>query len=112
MLSKQIIGKRVYQLRKRAGYNQKAFAKLIGVNRFTLSGIESGKHHLKAEQLFIICEKLSVSPNEFLEDRKFIDAKDTCAFILKPIAKEMQSTIDMLSKLKKILTNIKEPNDE
>ncbi len=44
MDNKKLLGKRIKELRKNAGYTQEKLAELIGIETSSLSGIESGRH--------------------------------------------------------------------
>lgn len=44
MNNKKLLGKRIKELRKNAGYTQEKLAELIDIETSSLSGIESGRH--------------------------------------------------------------------
>ena len=44
MDNKKLLGKRIKELRKNAGYTQEKLAELIDIETSSLSGIESGRH--------------------------------------------------------------------
>ena len=44
MNNKKLLGKRIKELRKKAGYTQEQLAELINIETTSLSGIESGRH--------------------------------------------------------------------
>ena len=59
------IGSRIQSLRKKKGLTQSEFAVLCGFDRTYLSRVEKGKQNLTLETLFLICEKLEITPKDF-----------------------------------------------
>lgn len=66
-----IVGKRVKELRKKAGLSQEKLARKIVVDRTFISKIESGKINLTIHSLSCICKGLNVTLSEFF---------NTCSF--------------------------------
>ena len=60
MDNKKLLGKRIKELRKNAGYTQKKFAEIIGLETPSLSGIESGRHFPSMPTLERIAQNLKV----------------------------------------------------
>ena len=61
------IGSRIQSLRKKKGLTQSEFATLCGFDRTYLSRVEKGKQNLTLETLFLICEKLEMTPKDFFD---------------------------------------------
>lgn len=60
MDNKKLLGKRIKELRKNAGYTQEKLAELIGIETSSLSGIESGRHFPSLPTIERIAMKLNV----------------------------------------------------
>ncbi len=58
---KRIIGERIQQLRKNAGYSQKEFSELLNIPQSTLSSYETNKNKPTLKALIDLSEKLNVS---------------------------------------------------
>ena len=60
MDNKKLLGKRIKELRKNAGYTQEKLAELIDIETSSLSGIESGRHFPSLPTIEKIAIKLNV----------------------------------------------------
>ena len=60
MENKKLLGKRIKELRKRAGLTQEKLAELINIETTSLSGIESGRHFPSLPTLEKIATNLNV----------------------------------------------------
>ena len=60
MDNKKLLGKRIKELRKNAGYTQEKLAELIDIETSSLSGIESGRHFPSLPTVERIARKLNV----------------------------------------------------
>ena len=60
MDNKKLLGKRIKELRKRAGLTQEKLAELIDIETTSLSGIESGRHFPSLTTIEKISKKLKV----------------------------------------------------
>lgn len=60
MDNKRLLGKRIKELRKNAGYTQEQLAELIDIETSSLSGIESGRHFPSLPTVERIAENLNV----------------------------------------------------
>lgn len=60
MDNKKLLGKRIKELRKNAGYTQEKLAELIDIETSSLSGIESGRHFPSLPTIEKISNKLNV----------------------------------------------------
>jgi len=61
------IGKRIKELREKAGLSQKEVAIKIGIKRPTISQIENGERKISAEEILEISNLFNVTPNNMLE---------------------------------------------
>lgn len=66
-----IVGKRIKELRKKAGLSQEKLARKIAVDRTFISKIESGKINLTIHSLSGICKGLNVTLSEFFNTSSF-----------------------------------------
>ena len=66
-----IVGKRIKELRKKAGLSQEKLARKIVVDRTFISKIESGKINLTIQSLSCICKGLNVTLSEFFNTSSF-----------------------------------------
>lgn len=64
MSVREEIAKSLLYYRKKAGYSQKEFAELLGVNNSAVCNWENGRNSIDIEKLFKACEILGVSINE------------------------------------------------
>ena len=60
MDNKKLLGKRIKELRKNAGYTQEKLAELINIETSSLSGIESGRHFPSLPTVEKIANKLNL----------------------------------------------------
>ena len=60
MDNKKLLGKRIKEQRKNAGYTQEKLAELIDIETSSLSGIESGRHFPSLPTIEKISNKLNV----------------------------------------------------
>ena len=61
---KQLIGKRIREIRKHKRLTQEQLAELIGVETSSVSNIENGRYYPSAENLDKILAVLQISPSE------------------------------------------------
>ena len=61
---KSIVGKNLRKLRKSFGYTQEELADMIGLERKSISHIETGRSSISYNVIQKICDKLHVSPVE------------------------------------------------
>ena len=61
MDNKKLLGKRIKEIRKRAGFTQEKLAEIVSIDITTLSGIESGRNFPSLVTLEKIAKNLDVS---------------------------------------------------
>lgn len=61
---KQLLGKRIKELRKKQKLTQEKLAEIIGIDTVSLCNIENGKYYPTAENLDKILLGVNASPNE------------------------------------------------
>lgn len=61
------IGKRIKELREKAGLSQREVAIKIGIKRPTISQIENGERKISAEEILEFSKLFNVTPNNMLE---------------------------------------------
>ncbi len=64
-MSKQLLGARFKEIRKKMGYTQEQFAEIIGIEPQSISKIESGKNYPLLTNLEKIANKLNINLSEF-----------------------------------------------
>jgi transcriptional regulator with XRE-family HTH domain len=64
---KSLIGERVRSMRTRAGYTQESFAKVCGLDRTYIAGVELGKRNISIENLYKIAEALNLTLAELCD---------------------------------------------
>ncbi len=66
-MDKNIISKRILEIRNLRGLSQAKLAKLIGKDRSMVSRYETGESGIKAETLYMIADALNVKINELFK---------------------------------------------
>ena len=64
---KSLIGQRIRLMRSRAGYSQESFARVCGLNRTYIAGVELGKRNISIENLNKIAEALNLTLAELCD---------------------------------------------
>ncbi len=65
----QEFGKRVKAARQAAKVSQEKLADAVGLNRTSITNIESGRQHIPLHSLFLLAEALNVHPTKLLPDQ-------------------------------------------
>lgn len=73
--NKKLLGKRIKQIRKNAGYTQEKLSELIGIETGSLSGIESGRCFPSLVTLEKIAKVLNVKLKTFLNLKRMLQLK-------------------------------------
>ena len=63
---KLLFGRRVRQLRRRAGVSQEEFAHAVGLDRSYVGSVERGERNISLENICLIAAGLGVSASELL----------------------------------------------
>ena len=100
MDKKQLLGKRLRELRKKTGINQEKLAELISVEPATISNIENGKNYPSLINLENILNVLGVS---FIDVFDF-DHKDSTENLILKINEIMTKYPDKVEDFYKIIT--------
>lgn len=66
MLSKELFGQRIRELRLARKETQPVLAELLGVGKSQISEIENGNHTTSAERIVLLCEHYKVSADYLL----------------------------------------------
>ena len=64
---KSEIGRRIRLMRNRAGYTQESFAKVCGLDRTYIAGVELGKRNISIENLYKIASALNLTLAELCD---------------------------------------------
>jgi len=99
MNKKELLGKRLRDLRKRKGINQEKLAELINVDPTTISNIENGKNYPSMINLENLLAVLDIS---FLDAFDF-EHKNTNADLLTQINQKLKDNPDKIEDFYKIV---------
>lgn len=99
MNKKELLGRRLREIRKRNGINQEKLAELISVEPATISNIENGKNYPSMSNLENIVKALNTS---FLEIFDF-EHKDTDENLLNRINEVLKNNPSKLEDFYKIV---------
>ena len=99
MNKKELLGKRLRELRKRKGINQEKLAELIDVDPTTISNIENGKNYPSMINLENLLDVLGCS---FLEAFDF-EHKNNNEDLISQITKKLKNNPDKLEDFYKIV---------
>ena len=84
-----VIGNRLYALRKRMGMTQTELAEAAGLSDRAYADIERGSVNMRIETVLKICEALHITPDEILtEDSSSLTSKPS---VLSPVISEALS---------------------
>lgn len=99
MNKKEMLGKRLRELRKRKGINQEKLAELINVDPTTISNIENGKNY---PSLINLENLLGVLDSSFLEAFDF-DHKNDSENLLTQINEKLKNNPEKIEDFYKIV---------
>lgn len=99
MNKKELLGKRLRELRKRKGINQEKLAELINVDPTTISNIENGKNY---PSMINLENLLTVLDSSFLDAFDF-EHKNTNANLLTQINQKLKDNPDKIEDFYKIV---------
>lgn len=96
--NKKLLGKRIKQIRKNAGFTQEKLSELIGIETGSLSTIESGRSFPSLVTLEKISQILNVEMKAFFDYDTSITIKDMKKIIVKNIDKIKENQIHYIYK--------------
>lgn len=96
--NKKLLGKRIKQIRKNAGYAQEKLSELIGIETGSLSGIESGRCFPSLVTLEKIAKVLNVKLKTFFEFETNVTIKEMKEIIKNNLNKVQDSQIPYIYK--------------
>lgn len=99
MNKKELLGRRLRELRKRKGINQEKLAELINVDPTTISNIENGKNY---PSMINLENLLTVLDSSFLDAFDF-EHKNTDADLLTQINQKLKDNPDKIEDFYKIV---------
>ncbi len=99
MNKKELLGKRLRELRKRKGINQEKLAELINVDPTTISNIENGKNY---PSMINLENLLDVLDSSFLDAFDF-EHKNTNTDLLTQINQKLKDNPDKIEDFYKIV---------
>ncbi len=98
MNNKQLLGKRIKELRKAANLTQERLAELIDIETGSLSGIESGRHFPSLTTLEKIANHLDVELKTLFDFKHLISVEEMKASIIQNIDKIDREQITFIYK--------------
>lgn len=99
MNNRQLLGKRIKEIRKSCNFTQEKLSELVEIETNTLSRIESGRHFPSLITLEKIAEVLSVEMKDFFEFKHLVSDKEMKAKIIKNIDEMDKKTLTFIYKL-------------
>ena len=78
------VGKRISELREKAGYTQNRLAELSGVSQSHLRRVELGQSRITVDHLEMICDALGMSLKDFFDEGDENDEFSIAAATLTP----------------------------
>ena len=98
MNNKQLLGKRIKELRKAANFTQEKLAELIDIETGSLSGIESGRHFPSLPTLEKIALNLDVELKALFEFKHLVSVEEMKIAIVRNIDKIDKEQISFIYK--------------
>ncbi len=99
MDNKKLLGKRIKELRKRAGLTQEKLAEYINIETTSLSGIESGRHYPSLPTLEKISNSLNVEMKALFDFNHLVSIEQIKSDIVKNINTLNDTEIMLLYRL-------------
>lgn len=98
MDNKKLLGKRIKELRKNAGYTQERLAELINIETSSLSGIESGRHFPSLPTIEKIANTLCVEIKVLFDFNHLLPIDTKKAIIINNLDKLDENQINFIYK--------------
>ena len=94
---KNILGRNVYKLRDRMGWNQETLAEKVCVSKNTISDIETGQKFARAKTLVGLAEALQTEVYELLKPDNIMP--DKSADVLTKYSEEVKEAVEKIGNL-------------
>lgn len=91
------VGKRIEELRKKAGYTQNALAERSGLSQSHVRRVELGQSRITVDHLQMICDTLGISLRDFFDDG--IEQDELCRAIASLSTKQKLHLANFLKSL-------------
>jgi len=98
MDNKKLLGKRIKELRKKAGLTQEKLAEAINIETSSLSGIESGRHFPSLPTVEKISIKLNVEMKALFDFKHLMPVEKMKADIIKHLDRLDEKNITFIYK--------------
>ncbi len=105
MNQKELLGKRIKELRKRRGFTQDYLAEKLKIEPRQLSKLETGKHYPSFETIVALLETFDISFEELVSFEHLNSTQDVRKLLLKDIENIEDSKLQSVYKLLRVLIN-------
>lgn len=102
---KELLGKRIKELRKQKGYTQDYLAEKLKIEPRQLSKLETGKHYPSFETIIALLETFDITFEELISFEHLNPANDIRKTLLKDLENIDDSKIQSVYKILRVLTN-------
>ena len=102
---KELLGKRIKELRKQNGYTQDYLAEKLKIEPRQLSKLETGKHYPSFETIIALLETFDITFEELISFEHLNSANDIRKTLLKDIENIDDSKIQSVYKILRVLIN-------
>ena len=102
---KELLGKRIKELRKQKGYTQDYLAEKLKIEPRQLSKLETGKHYPSFETIIALLETIDITCEELISFEHLNSANDIRKTLLKDIENIDDSKIQNVYKILRVLIN-------
>lgn len=102
---KELLGKRIKELRKQKGYTQDYLAEKLKIEPRQLSKLETGKHYPSFETIIALLETFDITFEELISFEHLNPANDIRKILLKDIENIDDSKIQSVYKILRVLIN-------
>lgn len=102
---KELLGKRIKELRKQKGYTQDYLAEKLKIEPRQLSKLETGKHYPSFETIIALLETFDITFEELISFEHLNSANDIRKTFLKDIENIDDNKIQSVYKILRVLIN-------
>ena len=102
---KELLGKRIKELRKQKGYTQDYLAEKLKIEPRQLSKLETGKHYPSFYTIIALLETFDITFEELISFEHLNSANDIRKTLLKDIENIDDSKIQNVYKILRVLIN-------